>query len=280
MNKLVWCLNVLLAIFALTATLAAVRNQPGSDALLPLAGKERPETAARPVAVAAATHPRPDLTKTEVLWQSSLFRPDRAEEGDPAAGAASDTAVRVSDMELIGIGMFGTEAAAIIAFTDKDIPVVRPLRVGAGGAAEPAKKDVQHIFRRGQMVGDSGFEVKDVELDQVVLVRGEEERVLKLDRHDPASRRRLDMAARETVTRPPAPAVAMAPPASAVAVSPPAVAASGAVPPPPPGVPGGATAGGPVKGGSNIHNFNRDGRIQAALEKRRQIIESHQQGTP
>jgi len=102
--------------------------------------------------------------------------------------------------------------------------------------------------------------------------------VLKLDRHDTSSRRRLDVAAREAISRtPPAAAVAaMVQPAGAAT---PAVAGAGAVPPPPPAAPGGGAAGIAITAGS-VRGMSRDDRIKTALEARRKIIESRQQGNP
>lgn len=270
MNKLLWCVNVLLAVFALTATLAALHTEPGKTApASPVGSRERPDAAPARTMLAAG-RPRADLGQADILWQASLFRPDRAEESDPAGGAFGETVAGVSEMELIGVGMIGGEAAAIIAIGDKDAAPVRLTRPGRAPVAEPARKTPPHVFRRGQKVADSGFEVKSIELERVVLTRGDEERELKMDRRDAGSRRRTDLAAKEALTRTPPAVAPLLPPAplQTTVVS----GAPGAVPPPPP-IPG-TNVGAVRDSAGGVGGMSRDDRVKAALDARRKIIES------
>lgn len=301
MNRFFWLLNGALAAIALFVTLAAVRFEPARPAAGPAgpatdelrpgqaAGRARqPATSNRP----ATRGPAPDVV--DFIWKQSLFRPDRGEDG--AEGAAAADNARATDLELVGIGQINGEGAAIILIQNgaggmlppgrrPDLPdapgTVAPfgrrggsgLRRTAPGRPSAARSGGEsngqiHVFRVNQRVGTSGFVVKEVRLDAVVLLRGGEERVLKLDRNDASSKTRQDSATREAVAR-----VSAAPP-----------------PPPAPGMPtpgGGngppafAAPGQPAIAGAPGVFPSREERIRTAIEARRRLMEAQQpQNTP
>jgi hypothetical protein len=303
MNRFFWLLNGVLLVVGLLVTLAAVRFEPshptsspaGVTADEPRTGKTAGGT--RQLPAGNRVPPRgPSPEVVEVIWKQSLFRPDRGEDGAEGGAAAAENA-RTTDMELVGIGQINGEGAAIILIQNgasgmlppgrrPDLPDTPGLatpfgRRGAGGLRRtpPGRTSTArgggessgqtHIFRLNQRVGTSGFVVKEVRIDTVVLLRGAEERVLKLDRNDASSKTRQESATRDAVARVPA--------------TPP--------PPPAPGLPGRPTfpggginappafnaAGQPAAAGMPGTFPSREERIRTAIEARRRLMMDAQQ---
>lgn len=290
MNKFFWLVNAVLVIFALLVTVALARYERLPERT-PEAVQNRvreqitvlPPVSAKAVATVSALPPALDRSKADVLWQKSLFRPDRSEESLPESTPGGEVGARFADMELTGIAVIGTQATAIIVTADRNAAGLRTPNPtfhrnstspppGTVTGPKTIAAIVKHVFRVGEMVGDSGYTVKDIRMDQVVLAHGDEERVLKLEKGDSASRSRTDQAAKESATRnPPLPASAPRPPVPQPGM--PGTAGFTVQPPPPPPAPiaagnsaaiaAAAAAGSPVA---------RDDRIKAALEARRKLI--------
>lgn len=299
MNKLFWLINAGLLVAAVWVTLlAAQAPSPRTRAtdLTPKREAKRGETRpARPSTTAASLVP----ASVDVLWEKSLFRPDRTEEeatetpGPAGAGGKAGA----EGMELIGIGRVGDIAAAIIltrAAPAAPPPGPRPglgpgaAKAGAAAKAErPAK--TQHIYKVGQAVGDSGYKVKEIRLTEVVLVHGSEELTLKLEKGDASSKTRSDSAAAIAASRSAAAAAVLPPP-----IPMPGAALAGAAgaahgtpppPPPPPPIPGMLPTTAHGGGGAAVANAattavsgaSKEERIKAALEARRRILDKRQQ---
>ena len=240
MNRFFWLLNGALLVVGLLVTVVAVRFEPTPPTPRPAtvtvdeprpgktAGSRRQLTAGNRV-----PPPGPSPEMVEQIWKQSLFRPDRGEDGAEGGAAAAESA-RATDMELVGIGQINGEGAAIIMIQISAggmlTPGRRPERSDSPGVATPfgrrgagigglrrtvpgrpgattrgggESSGQTHVFRVNQRVGTSGFVVKEVRLDTVVLLRGTEERLLKLDRGEPSSKARQDSATREAVARVP-----------------------------------------------------------------------------
>ena len=304
MNRFFWLLNGALLVVGLLVTLVAVRFEPshptpspaGVTTDEPRAGKAAGGTRQLPAGNGVPPRgPAPEVV--EVIWKQSLFRPDRGEDG--AEGGAAKESVPATDLELVGIGQINGEGAAIILIQNgasgmlppgrrPDLPdtpgMATPFgRRGVGGGrlrrTSPGRTSTArdggesggqtHVFRVNQRVGTSGFVVKEVRIDTVVLLRGAEERVLKLDRNDASSKTRQESATRDAIARVPA-----APP-----------------PPPAPGIPGRPTfpggginpppafnaSGQPAAAGTPGTFPSREERIRTAIEARRRLMMDAQQ---
>lgn len=289
MNKLFWLINVSLLLVAILVTTAVASSKSKTATVQEVdAGSERKraEPSSRmsqvsPSTVGAATD------DTDVLWQKSLFRPDRTEEESSNSEEVTGPANQAADgMELIGIGVIGTESAAIIL--TKEAGPVPPMRAAftgpkAGGSGKPAEKDktpavkTQHIYKLGQVVGLTGFKVKEIKLAEVILAKGAEERTLKLEKGDAASKTRSESAA-AAATRTAAAAATTSPPIppSMPGAVHPGFAGANAPPPPPPipmpAVPAVANPALPVA----VDQATKDERIKTALEARRRIMDKRQ----
>lgn len=272
MTRLLWLINGVLVLLCLGATLAAVRAPPPRQPPVPPRPPRPSGEVPTPVAVNRSRPARTPEPPAD-LWRASLFQPTRSEgedSGTPAAAAAA-----VSDFELVGIGIIGDEAAAIIVEGTRAAPSFPAVRLPGAPAAAPETRAKPRIYRLGDTVADSSFVVKEVRLDEVVLSRGGEERTLRLETGDAASRRRAEQAGKDAAAR--LPQVTVAPPPV------PTVKGAPPPPPPPPGTaaaappavqPGSTVAVTPVAGTTAPAAMTREERIRAALEARQRILGS------
>jgi len=117
---------------------------------------------------------REDITDVAVLWENNLFSPYRTGDGAPMLGGTKPTG-----LELIGVGIFGDNAGAIIL--DKQPAAGLPLpgrsRMQGGAAQQPA------FYKLGDTLSN-GFMLTKVGSKSVTLSRGREEIVLDIDFND------------------------------------------------------------------------------------------------
>ena len=214
----------------------------------------------------------------DILHQRSLFNEERSEQIEQSDEAEKQEPEKPVDMELIGIGVVGDTAAAVILV---------PKRRRRGNVDSAGKQGTRHVYRLGQRVEDTGYKITDITLNEVFLSRAGSERVLRLQTSDDASLARKNKAARDDAARqrqrqttktagktPEGPPHDLPKPESAPG-APPAVR--------PPEIPDNA----PVfpkelieelerratKDSSSSGTVSRKERIQKALEARRRIIE-------
>lgn len=220
------------------------------------------------------------------LWERTLFRPERTEDvpkPEDEEGEEKEPEPTV-DMELIGIGIIADKKAAIILVKPKAAPR-RPARSrtptsAARGAKEPAPsgpdKPKQRVYKVGQEIEDTGYEVKEITIDEVTLVRGDEERILKLEAGDEQSKNRRELAAKESEKPKEAPAEEKPPEATAEKPAGEEKKEASTPPPPPPppvalpGGPGGGTGSGSSTPAASL---SRDERIQRAREIRDRLLQ-------
>ncbi|OGV83702.1 MAG: hypothetical protein A3K19_13785 [Lentisphaerae bacterium RIFOXYB12_FULL_65_16] len=212
MSRLYWLLNVVLMLGAVVASAWAVRQAPDarwsgraqqSRFTAPPQLKGAAGSAGWDAAVGKAT---PQPVDVDVLWRQTLFNPARTE--DLTKGDAEAVGPSRIELELIGILQFGDVAAAIILDKQmKAAPRTRTARVGSrtvpAGGAEPSPEEVktQHVYKLNDPVGNTGYVVKEIRLDEVVLTRGDEERVLRLQSDDAESVTRRKVAADDDTKR-------------------------------------------------------------------------------
>ncbi len=269
MTRIGWFI-VNLALFA--AAVAATRAvlQPAPQPPAP-AGNQTPEAQnpRRPASKIPGIPPRAHqaLVQTAVreidsLWKNTLFRPERTEEvqdgtGKPAAKKPGPEA----QFELLGIGKIGERAAAIILVKSHTLsrrPYIRPLylrtrtvnRAHSGRTSRP-KAETPHVYMLGASIEDTGYVLKKIEPDQVVLAKGDEEKILKLDRGDTGSLKRNEAAAREEKARNQKAAAHKAKPLPRKKTRP--VVSPGRPPPPPPAPPPAAVPG-PGRGPAGLRS--------------------------
>lgn len=212
----------------------------------------------------------------DILHQRSLFNEERSEQIQQSDKVEKQQPEKPVDMELIGIGVVGDTAAAVILVQKHQRNTVSSRR----------DQGTRHVYRLGQRIEDSGYKITDITLNEVFLSRAGSERVLRLQTTDRASMARKSKAARDdaakhherqmarTAGKTPPPPQKLSTPESAPA-APPSVR--------PPEIPDNA----PVlprelieelekratEDSSSPGALSRKERIQKALEVRRRIIE-------
>ena len=132
------------------------------------------------------------LPDIKIVWEKDVFSQFRgvAERMDTGLAAAKQV-----DLELIGICKFGETSGAVIGSKSAggQLATPGPNIPGIPGAptAQPAPKSGRKFYAIGQRVGN-GFVLKEVLADRVVLARGSEELVLKIQfESDSSNGRRL-----------------------------------------------------------------------------------------
>ncbi len=261
MFRIYTAVNLLLLILAVVITLWLVPDAP--RAVIPDVGAVDSLSggAVGPDSDATSENGRVDFGTTmtaagsqvpgevDVLWEDNLFSASRGE--GMAVDAAADGAVVGGglELELVAIGRIGSEAAAVILH--------RAGSVRRGTAGDGVRK-TRHVYRQGESINNTGFEIAEIRLREVTLVKGDEQRVLRLSADDAGSRARIG-----AVT-----ADGGAERAGGDA------AGTGETPPPPPGAtelprPGARAPSGTGQDGE----VSREERIQQALQRRREYIE-------
>lgn len=253
-------LNILLAAAAIAATgWMMTRGQPAYR----IVAEHQPEHDTQGVADALpAVRHRPMANTAppniEVLWEDVLFHPDRREGveivGDPET---VDDRPSPTNMQLMAIGVINQEAAAVIVLNE-------PRR----GRGQTTTRRTQHVYKLGAEIDQTGYTIKEITLNEVLLVKGEEERVLRLFSDDEASRNRRTAAVQARAVQ----AAASETEASAGAPPPPPP------PPPVPVMPGrrgreAARDQQPSERRDGDDDLTREERIRLALERRRELIE-------
>ena len=199
MSKLYWLLNIGLAGLAVAVAAWVLGQQPQKRWEARAAHTAAPvplgKTAQERSASSLSRHLVPAPDAFDSLWQESLFRPERSEEVSASdTGEGGDAAAPESaEFELQGIGVIGTEAAAIIV--DKLRRTVPRPRPGPGGQPQVETVRTQHVYKVNAEIGTTGYKVKEVRKTEVVLARGDEERILKLESGDQDSQGRRARAA-------------------------------------------------------------------------------------
>ena len=219
MNRFLWFLvNLsLVAAFCGVAMLVA-RSDPRSrwDTIRQQAVAEDPAVAAKPPAPvpvvdeAVASRDVLDGKTLETLWRRSLFRPDRTEdvaassdEAKPDEGPPADEWL----FELKATAILDTYRAAIIQIDPakrapaRNVRVVHPVRrpgvppVAPSAAPPEGTKKPKRLFREGDALNETGYVLVEVRSGEVTIRKGEDEKVLVIDRVDPGSLSRRDAAA-------------------------------------------------------------------------------------
>ncbi len=275
MSRLYWLLNLMLIVVAVIGSVQLSQHRPQSRWHMPKAAaaldSREAELALAPVPL-EYTAPSPVLNYLDGLWQQSLFRPERTEDMEVAEGAVEAVPQGSTDLELIGVGIIGKDAAAIILIKEN------PGRRTPGRQEDKRTRAAgnRHVFRKGAAVGDTGYVLKDISLNRVVLQRGSEERVLQLESSDAASAERSAKAvAATTEKKAESEAVAAKAEAKTDSLMPPPP------PPPPPmpmigGNPAAAGGGATTPGTAPAETLSKEERIRRALEARKRILEQRQ----
>jgi hypothetical protein len=135
------------------------------------------------------------------VWEKNVFSQSRGNAEKPEAGAAA----KQIDLELIGICKFGTVSGAVIGSKSRGLPA--PAAPGgipaAGGDAQ--SKSGRKFYSVGQKLAN-GFQLKEVHGDRVVLARGGEELVLKIQFESDSSKSRRLASVNYKISEPAAPA--------------------------------------------------------------------------
>ncbi len=122
---------------------------------------------------------RETVAGASALWENNLFSPYRSGDGGPLLGGA-----RPVGMELLGVSRLGDIAGAIIIDkTPSTAPAAMPSRIrgnrGPASVAAP-QANAPKFWKLGEQL-QNGFFLSEVNSDSVVLSRGREQIVLKLD---------------------------------------------------------------------------------------------------
>ncbi len=292
MGKVLWLLNFVLLIAAATTTSWMKQQNPVSrwsarrsdiEAYGADADTDGTQIAA-PAGWRQASIPQDAVND---LWRVTLFRPERKPQLEAAVEAAAQQAAPGSSikMELKGIGRIGGKPKAIITVATRAQPRGRAAARGKAAPEPTPAKDTRHVYGEGDEVETTGYIVKEVLFREVLLQRGDEERVLSLDTDDVQSQTRRDMAAKEEA-RTAAAALAKSKAKTVAAVTP-KILAGGTknLPPPPPpppvAAPGGKSLPTPSKTAaaatavapSQRLPMTKEERIKRAQEIRERILQ-------
>ncbi len=277
MTRLYAIFNPLLATAAILVTLWVFTNRETSRA------SQRPETmnslesppppAATQRTMATAEIPREAV---QTLWENVIFSPTRQEgftQTAPPVSVATESP-SPTNLELMAVGIFGSRSAAVIIVNEPRQPTAPTRRRGAGGGGT---RGTQRVYNIGESVGSTGYTVREIKMDEVILARGDEERVLRLAPSSDSSQRRREAAvAQERAV------VAASQAESSQTARREARGGRGdrAAPPPPPPPPPVAFDANemPADGEAQVRErpeeeTDRDEQIRQAIERRRQIIE-------
>ncbi|HCE42722.1 MAG TPA: hypothetical protein DET40_04170 [Lentisphaeria bacterium] len=123
---------------------------------------------------------REEVPGVSALWENNLFSPYRSGDGGPLLGTA-----RPVGMELLGVSRLGDIAGAVIIDKTPSIsPSAPPTRIrgsrGVAPAASSSQASAPKFWKLGEQL-PNGFFLSEVNNDSVVLSRGREQIVLKLD---------------------------------------------------------------------------------------------------
>lgn len=119
----------------------------------------------------------PDIAS---LWENNLFSAYRSGEGGPLLGPAKPTG-----MELLGVCSFGDVSGAIIIDKQASATALpQPGRLRNRGISSPAGGaaggNAPRFYKLGEQL-ENGFTLSEINSDSVVLSRGREQIVLKLE---------------------------------------------------------------------------------------------------
>ncbi len=220
---------------------------------------------------ADARPPAPDMRPValrkgdkDVLWEKTLFTPDRSEIVDETQSEDDDQeeterSSKYGDMELIGIGKINKRQAAII--------LVRERR-RRGGGQEPTGGGKKNVYRVDDPIQDTGYTLARIDKAEVEIKRNNESRILALEYGDASKQRRAAAAANDRQQRqvtqqqgaqdddtpkPPPP------------------------PPPPPAPAARSNNGNDDAQHRNQEQQDRRERIRRALEARRKLLEKRRE---
>ncbi len=121
---------------------------------------------------------REDIPDIATLWENNLFSSYRSGEGGPLLGAGKPTG-----LELLGVCSFGEVSGAIIL--DKQAssaaaPQVGRLRNRVGASSGGPSSTAPRFYKLGDQL-ENGFSLSEINSDSIVLSRGREQIVLKLE---------------------------------------------------------------------------------------------------
>ncbi len=270
MNKFFWILNLSLVGLAVLATAGILRYHPAPAAAETETKRGRQAASARGAAPRTAYAPssaKPAKTAdVEPLWAHSLFRPDRTEEESAGGGDAA----QLANLELIGVAIVGESKAAIIVGpeTADASAATGASRFGRGGftaapaaaatatGADKAKEKAKRVYRLGQVVGNTGYTISAINLEDVELTKGSDVQTLMINRGSENSKKRLAAASAESAAR-----AAMAAAQPIVTPQPVPVQPQPAVQPqpqPPPAAAGGTATSGAGRATTDTSRSGRD----------------------
>ncbi len=133
---------------------------------------------------------REEIPDIASLWDNNLFSPYRTGDGGPLLGAAKPTG-----MELMGVCSFGDVAGAIMLDKQASAAVSQPGRLrNKGVLSQGASANAPRFYKLGEQL-ENGFTLSEINSDSVVLSRGREQIVLKLEFEDDGSASRISAAA-------------------------------------------------------------------------------------
>lgn len=131
---------------------------------------------------------REEIPEIAALWENNLFSPYRSGEGGSLLGAAKPTG-----LELLGVCSFGEVSGAIILDKQASAAVTsQPSRLRNRGIPSPgaASATAPRFYKLGEQL-ENGFTLSEINSDSIVLSRGREQIVLKLEFEDEGSASRI-----------------------------------------------------------------------------------------
>ena len=205
MNRLFWLINIILLTLAVFITDSIMGYRPDQAAVAAskkIGGEVKAASGKRVAEQEVAVAP----ADTTPIWKQSLFRPDRSEDESAEDGSTAEEE-KSSDLDLIAICIIGKGKVAVI-LTPQAATQPQPRAFMPGGGMMPntpanQKKPerIKHVFSVGQTIGNTGYTIKEINNNDVLIARGGVEKTLEISFGDESSKKRMDDAAGESRRR-------------------------------------------------------------------------------
>ncbi len=130
------------------------------------------------------------MADVEKMWQRVLFNPERRERVELEPEPPAETSP--VEIELMAIGIVGSRAAAVIVVEE----AARTRRSPGQRRGGTVRERTQNVYSLGDSLGGTGYTIEAINMEEVILIRGDEERILRLDPASESSQQRRETAAR------------------------------------------------------------------------------------
>ncbi len=203
MRNILLLSNIILTFLAVILTVVLLRSKPQST-LLP--SNEAVEAKDRTMVKRGKDIKSPrldqDMRQRDLIWEANLFHPARNfEDSQPNEIKISDEDQVKEHFELISIAQVSDRSCASIrVITENKNPRGTQSRPATNrnsrrrNTRETKPEKDQKVYQLRDPVGETGFVLNEIGIDYVILIKGDQEIKLSLDKSDEASEQRREVA--------------------------------------------------------------------------------------